>query len=91
MEIGNSNQELRIKNNGKIYLQWGSKWIDVLDSEGNPNMKIKNLINSGTPTSSSNNGFYYDGDSVYLKIGNDIIDLSSIQLPEGSIIMYKGT
>lgn len=91
MEIGNSSQELRIKNNGKIYLQWGSKWIDVLDSEGNPNMKIKNLINSGTPTNSSNNGFYYDGDSVYLKIGNDIIDLSSTQLPEGSIIMYKGT
>jgi hypothetical protein len=54
-------------------------------------MKIKNLINSGTPTSSSNNGFYYDGDSIYLKIGNDIIDLSSTQLPEGSIIMYKGT
>lgn len=91
MEIGNSNQELRIKNNGKIYLQWGSKWIDILDSEGNPNMKIKNLINSGTPTSSSNNGFYYDGDSIYLKVGDDIIDLSSTQLPEGSIIMYKGT
>lgn len=90
MDIGNSQEELLIKCNKKIYLQFGNKWIDVLDADGNLNVRVKNIVNFRTPTSSSSDGFYYDGTNVYLKAGSDIINLSEVALPEGSIIMYEG-
>ena len=90
MDIGNSQEELLIKCNKKIYLQFGNEWIDVLDVDGNLNVRVKNIVNFRTPTSSTSDGFYYDGTNVYLKAGSDIINLSEVALPEGSIIMYEG-
>lgn len=93
--IGNSSEALTINHNGKIYLQLGNEYVDVLDSNGNLNVRVKNTINSITPTSGSPDGFYYDGNNVYLKKGSEIIDLSKNisaedLLPKGSIIMYHG-
>ena len=94
MDIGNLQEELYIKCNKKIYLQFEGRQIDVLDADGNLNVKLKNIINTGTPTYSSPDGFYYDGTNVYAKIGSKILNLnedsSESLLPKGSIIMYHG-
>lgn len=94
MDIGNLQEQLVIKCNKKIYLQFEDKQIDVLDANGNLNVRVKNNINPGIPTSSSPDGFYYNDNTVYLKVDSQIINLgdgsSGSSLPTGSIIMYHG-
>jgi hypothetical protein len=67
----------------------------MLDSNGNLNVKIKNIIKSGIPGTNSDNGIYYDddGNNVYIKFGNtikNITEQNSSQLPQGSIIRFSG-
>lgn len=91
---GDLNQDLILNSNGNIYLVFRNKRISVLDSNGNLNVKIKNIIKSGTPGTNSDNGIYYDGNNVYIKTGNTIKNITgqqnSSQLPQGSIIRFRG-
>ncbi len=100
--IGDSGKVLCLRNSGQIKLQYGNRYINLFDSEGNLNAKIKNLIHVGPkPTNSSQDGFYFTPGSgnilpkFYIKQGNQILEVSNesskTNLPEGSIIMYKGS
>ena len=95
MEIGSVQEELILKcSNIKIRLEDGTE-IVVLDSNGNPNIRLKNLVNEGTPTNGARNGVYFDSSSqtLYIKTDSGIFPVlqKSSQLPEGTILLYQGS
>lgn len=77
-EIGSTNKNLILKTQGKIKIQWGKKFIDLIDNDGNINSKLQKLINKVNSLDDiSKDGFYiYDG-SLYVKYGDDILPLQN--------------
>lgn len=77
-EIGSTNKNLILKTQGKIKIQWGKKFIDLIDNDGNINSKLQKLINKVNSLDNiSKDGFYiYDG-SLYAKYGDDILSLQN--------------
>jgi hypothetical protein len=75
-EIGSSNKDLILKGNVKI--QWGKKLINLLDSNGNLNVKIQPLIKKVLSEDEiKTNGFYYYNNNLIAKIGNEILEIIS--------------
>ena len=76
-EIGSSDKGLILKNSGKVKIQWGRKFIDLLDSNGNLNANVQSLIKKiPSKNSMKDDGFYYCDGILYAKVGNNILELT---------------
>ena len=97
-QIGEINESLILKCNGILQLKIGNKTINMLDSDGNLNIKLKNIIKPEQPKSSSDDGIYCHDGKIWIKSEGTIYQISiggnssgnSSSLPKGSIIMYDG-
>ena len=69
-EIGSNDKGLILKSSGKIKLQWGKKFIDLLDENGNLNLGSQN--NSSLKVIQQNDG------TVIFKINEEEVQLSGI-------------
>lgn len=59
-EVGSSDKGLILKNSGKIKVQWGNKYIDLLDNNGNINVKHQDIVKKiNTKEELTKAGFYY--------------------------------
>ncbi len=76
MEIGNNKENLILKTAGKVKIQWGNKFIDLLDRNGNLSIKSKNILNSiNSKESISKDGIYMLGNSIIFKMGNNQVEI----------------
>ena len=85
-EIGSLDKNLVLRTQGRVYIRYGKKYIELLDSQGNINVKVPKVIQKATSELEiKNDGFYLVDDNLYAYSGGKIIQLSGI---EGSFINY---
>ena len=77
-EIGSTDKNLIFKTQGKIRIQWGKKFIDLLDNDGNINCGLKNIITQiSSEDSIKKDGFYYLDGTLIASVGGKKLILSS--------------
>ena len=77
-EIGSTDKNLIFKTQGKIRIQWGKKFIDLLDNDGNINCGLKNIISTvSSEDSIKKDGFYYLDGALIACVGGKKIIISS--------------
>lgn len=79
-EIGSLDKNLVLRTRGQVYIRFGKKYIELLDSNGNLNVKIPKVIKKiKSNNEASSNGFYMLDGSIYAYIDGELIQLSSIE------------
>lgn len=79
-ELGNSSQNLILKTRGKVKIQWGKKFIDLIDNDGNiaNTFKIKKIQDVSNIVQE---GIYIKDDILYIKVnGKSPIEINSSEL-----------
>lgn len=76
-EIGSSDKGLILKNSGKVKIQWGKSFIDLLDNNGKLNVKVEKLIKEvSSEDSITEDGFYFINGSIKVKVGEKIMEVA---------------
>ena len=85
-EIGSLDKNLVLRTKGRVYIRYGRKYIDVLDSKGNLNIKVPKVIRKVDSLDDiTEDGLYlYNGD-LYAYIDGELIQLTGT---EGQYISY---
>ena len=80
--VGSQERDLILKTNGKIKIQVGKKFIDLLDLKGNINIPTKSPINSAkTPeeVSNSGQGFYIMDGNLFVNVDGQVIQITGLE------------
>lgn len=74
-QVGNSDQDFLIKTKGKVKIQWGNKFIDIIKN-GKLNVDTDFIFEADSKDDIGvKDGIYVINDLVYLKIGESLINL----------------
>lgn len=92
-ELGSSNSNLILRSKGKIKVQWGNKFIDLIDDNGNINSGISNIIKEvSSKDQIKKDGFYFlDGNLIANIKGNQILLSSQSENTYVSFITEQNT
>lgn len=79
-EIGASDKGLILKNSGKVKIQWGNTFIDLLNNEGKLNVKAQKLIKEiSSEDEITEDGFYLLNETLKIKSGNSVLEIITDQ------------
>lgn len=93
--IGDLNDNLTLQTKGKIYIQFGKKFIELLNNKGELNVNFPKIIKNVNSLDNLSNGFYnYEGNlhCVIENTSKKILteDINITNLKEGDILRYNG-
>ena len=86
--FGSKEQDLVLQTKGKVKINFGDKFIDLFTG-GKFNVENKDIINNGKPSDKDEDGFYFDSDTLYLKINGSIYEIFSNAQDIGGYIVYN--
>lgn len=76
-EIGSLDKNLILKTKGKVKIQYGKKFIDLLDNNGNINVKVKDFIfKVNSEDDITQNGIYIIDKNIYIKLNENLIPVA---------------
>lgn len=78
-ELGSSDKGLILKNSGKVKIQWGKSYVDLLDNNGKLNVKVEKLIKSvQSEDDIDEDGFYYIEElgTLVAKVGENTLNVA---------------
>ena len=93
--VGDLSDNLTLQTKGKVYIQFGKKFIELLNNKGELNVNFPKIIKNVDSLDGLSNGLYdYDG-NLYCVIGNgtkkiSTEDVDTSNLKEGDILRYNG-
>lgn len=77
-EVGSLNKNLVLKTSGQIKIQFGKKFINLLDSNGNLNPSLFTIIKKvNSKDKISSDGFYYYNNSIIVCVSGVLLELAS--------------
>lgn len=87
-EIGSLNKNLVLRTQGQVYIRFGQKYIELLDRNGNLNVKIPKIFNKvNSEEEMTSDGFYILDGNLYFYFNNAIQQLTG--LDEEEFISYS--
>ena len=85
-EIGSLEKNLVLRTKGQVYIRFGRKYIELLDSNGNLNIKVPKVLKKIKSNKEiSDNGFYILDENLYAYFDGELIQINGI---EGRFISY---
>ncbi len=85
-EIGSLDKNLVLRTKGRVYIRYGRKYIDLLDSQGNLNVKVPKVLSKITSKDEiKSNGFYLLDGNLYAYVDGETFQITGT---EGSFISY---
>lgn len=70
-EIGSLDRNLILKTKGQVYIRYGQKHLELLDRNGNLNVKIPKIIKQTDSLDNLSDGFYIYNNELYLSFNKE--------------------
>ena len=93
--VGDLNDNLTLQTKGKVYIQFGKKFIDLLNNKGELNVNFPKSVKKVDSIENKSDGIYEYNDDLYYvlngtqkKILTEQIEVNDLK--EGDILRYNG-
>lgn len=89
-EIGSLDTNLVLRTKGQVYIRYGKKYIELLDTNGNLKVKVpKIIVKIDSEDQAKQDGLYLLDNNLYAKIGDEFILIVN-NSENGNYIQYIG-